>query len=175
MTAITTVAPHHRETTAQELGIPGPTGFEIHVYTDGACSGNPGPGGWGAVLLPPGGAAFELWGGAEQTTNNRMELMAAIAGVAHALDMEGAKIVVMLDSQYVEKGITEWIWGWKKRNWRIADGSPVKNAEFWQEFDRRVTEVRTVGKLIEFRWIKGHAGNPGNEHADRLARRHGAP
>jgi ribonuclease HI len=134
----------------------------VVIYTDGACSGNPGPGGWGAILTY-GETSKEIFGGEPVTTNNRMELMAAIS----ALDAlkRPSRVELHTDSQYVMKGITQWIHGWKKNGWRTADKKPVKNAELWQRLD----EARRVHE-IDWRWVKGHAGHPENERADELAR-----
>ena len=136
---------------------------QVVIYTDGACKGNPGPGGWGAILRS-GKSEKELFGGELGTTNNRMELLAVIEALA-ALKRP-CEITLFLDSQYVRKGITEWIHGWKKKNWRTASGSPVKNVELWQRLDELVANA---GHTIDWRWVKGHAGDPGNERADELA------
>ena len=136
---------------------------QVVIYTDGACKGNPGPGGWGAILRS-GKSEKELFGGELDTTNNRMELLAVIEALA-ALKRP-CEITLFLDSQYVRKGITEWIHGWKKKNWRTASGSPVKNVELWQRLDELVANA---GHTIDWRWVKGHAGDPGNERADALA------
>ena len=134
-----------------------------HIYADGGCRGNPGPGGWG-VLLQSGTTEKELWGGETSTTNNRMELVAVIRAL-EALKRP-AKIRVHTDSQYVQKGISEWIHNWKRNGWKTADRKPVKNADLWQTLD-----ILTKPHEIEWIWVKGHAGNPGNERADRLANR----
>ena len=134
----------------------------VEIYTDGACSGNPGPGGWGAVLYY-GGHAKELCGGdAGPTTNNRMELTAAI----EALDAltRPSSVRVHTDSTYVRGGITSWLHGWKRNGWRTADKKPVKNADLWQRLDTAASRHR-----VEWHWVKGHAGDPGNERADQLA------
>ena len=136
---------------------------QVVIYTDGACKGNPGPGGLGAILRS-GKSEKELFGGELDTTNNRMELLAVIEALA-ALKRP-CEITLFLDSQYVRKGITEWIHGWKKKNWRTASGSPVKNVELWQRLDELVANA---GHTIDWRWVKGHAGDPGNERADELA------
>jgi ribonuclease HI len=136
---------------------------QIQIHTDGACKGNPGPGGWG-VLLQSGAAVKELFGGEALTTNNRMELTAVIQALA-ALKRP-CKVALYLDSEYVRKGITEWIHGWKARGWRTAAKQPVKNVELWQRLDDLVA---TAGHQIEWHWVKGHAGDPGNERADALA------
>ena len=134
----------------------------VRVHTDGACSGNPGPGGWGA-LLQSGGRARELKGGDASTTNNRMELTAAIEALA-ALTRP-CRVELYTDSTYVKQGITEWIGDWKRRGWRTAARKPVKNADLWQRLDA------VVGRHdIRWHWVKGHSGHPGNERADALAR-----
>jgi len=136
---------------------------EVQIYTDGACKGNPGPGGWGA-WLKSGATEKELFGGELNTTNNRMELQAVIEGLS-ALKRP-CKVIVYLDSQYVRMGITEWIRGWKAKGWRTSTKQPVKNVELWQQLDKLVAEG---GHQIEWRWVKGHSGDPGNERADMLA------
>jgi len=136
---------------------------EVQIYTDGACKGNPGPGGWGA-WLKSGATEKELFGGELNTTNNRMELTAVIEGLA-ALKRP-CKVVLYLDSQYVRQGITEWIKGWKAKGWITSTKQPVKNAELWRRLDALVS---SGGHQIEWRWVKGHSGDPGNERADALA------
>jgi ribonuclease HI len=133
----------------------------VEIYTDGACRGNPGPGGWGAILRS-GDHERELKGAEPLTTNNRMELTAAIQALA-ALK-RGCDVVLYTDSQYVRKGILEWMPQWKLRDWRTADKKPVKNVDLWQALEREIARHK-----IEWHWVKGHAGIPGNEHADRLA------
>lgn len=135
----------------------------VHAYTDGACRGNPGPGGWG-VLLKSAGATRELFGGEPNTTNNRMELMAAI--VALETLRRPCAVELFTDSQYVLKGITEWIGGWKARGWKTAERKPVKNVDLWQRLD----QARTVHQ-VQWVWVRGHNGDPGNEAADALANR----
>jgi ribonuclease HI len=135
----------------------------IEVYTDGACRGNPGPGGWGA-LLREGGRERELHGGEPATTNNRMELTAVIRAL-QAL-APGARVRVTTDSQYVQKGISEWIHAWKRRGWRTADRKPVKNVDLWMQLDEAARAHQ-----VEWHWVKGHAGHPENERADALANR----
>ena len=137
----------------------------IEIYTDGACKGNPGPGGWG-VLLKAGGTEKELFGGEMATTNNRMELMAVIQALS-ALKRP-CEVTLFLDSQYVLKGITEWLPGWKAKGWRTASKQPVKNVELWQQLDALVQQG---GHRIDWRWVRGHNGDPGNERADALANR----
>jgi ribonuclease HI len=134
---------------------------KVEIYTDGACRGNPGPGGWGAVLIA-GAHEKELSGAEPLTTNNRMELTAAIRALA-ALNRP-CEVALYTDSQYVRKGITEWLPQWKARDWRTADKKPVKNVDLWQALEREIEHHR-----IEWHWVKGHAGVPGNERADRLA------
>jgi len=136
---------------------------DVMIYTDGACSGNPGPGGWGAVLIS-GPHRKEIWGGERATTNNRMELMAAIQALESL--KKPCKIELHTDSKYVQQGIHEWIHGWKKRGWLTADRKPVKNADLW----RRLDEAR-MRHDVQWRWVKGHAGHELNELADALARR----
>ena len=143
------------------------SGDTVEVWTDGACSGNPGPGGWGAILTYN-GVEKELSGGEAQTTNNRMELMAAIA----ALEALKRPVTVALhtDSQYLRQGITGWIHGWKKNGWKTADRKPVKNEELWKRLDAALGRHK-----IEWKWVKGHAGDEMNERADALARAGMAP
>ncbi len=135
----------------------------VVIYTDGACKGNPGPGGWG-VLLKSGQASKELFGGELGTTNNRMEIMAVIQALS-ALKRP-CQVTLYLDSEYVRKGITEWIHGWKARGWKTAAKAPVKNVDLWQQLDALVS---ASGHRIDWRWVRGHAGDPGNERADALA------
>ncbi len=135
----------------------------VEIFTDGACRGNPGPGGWGAVLRYK-GKERELYGGEAQTTNNRMELMAAIV----ALETLQRPCVVSLttDSKYVMQGITEWIEGWKRRGWKNAAKQPVKNVDLWQRLDKAAARHQ-----VSWHWVKGHSGHPENEQADALANR----
>ncbi|HHM06464.1 MAG TPA: ribonuclease HI [Gammaproteobacteria bacterium] len=135
----------------------------VEIFTDGACRGNPGPGGWGAVLRC-GDTEKELYGGETDTTNNRMELMAAIAAL-EALKRP-CRVALTTDSQYVKKGITEWMPVWKRRNWQTASKKPVKNKELWQRLDAAAARHE-----IDWHWVKGHAGHPENERADALANR----
>jgi ribonuclease HI len=134
----------------------------VDLFTDGACSGNPGPGGWGAILRFR-GTEKELSGGERQTTNNRMELMAAIAGL-EALK-RAVKVRVHTDSMYLKDGITKWIHGWKKKGWKTADKKPVKNVDLWQRLEKAIAEHD-----VSWHWVKGHAGHAENERADELAR-----
>ncbi len=133
----------------------------IYIYSDGACKGNPGAGGWGALLVS-GGHRKEICGGEANTTNNRMEMTAVIRAL-EALKRP-SKVEVHTDSQYVQKGVSEWMAGWKRRNWRTADGKPVKNQDLWLQLD-------ALAQLhqIEWKWVRGHAGHPENERADQLA------
>ncbi|NLC59752.1 MAG: ribonuclease HI [Gammaproteobacteria bacterium] len=135
---------------------------QVHIHTDGACLGNPGPGGW-AALLRYGVRERELVGGESPTTNNRMELMAAIRAL-EALT-ESCEVVLHTDSQYVRKGITEWMPNWLRRNWRTAAGAPVKNKDLWQRL-----HAAAQRHDVDWRWVKGHAGDPDNERVDTLAR-----
>ena len=135
----------------------------IDIYTDGACKGNPGPGGWGA-LLKSGHTEKTLFGGELETTNNRMEMTAVIEAL-RALKRP-CKVTLHVDSQYVLKGMTEWLTGWKAKGWKTAAKQPVKNVDLWQQLDAL---VNGGSHHIEWRWVKGHAGDPGNERADALA------
>ncbi len=145
---------------------------EVFAYTDGACSGNPGPGGWGALLVAKeGGRAVrerELAGGEALTTNNRMELLAAI----HALEAlrRSSRLTLVTDSAYMKNGVTAWMPGWKAKGWRTSTGTPVKNMDLWQRLDA----ARSVHD-VQWTWVKGHAGHPENERADKLARQGMAP
>ncbi|MEZ5771369.1 MAG: ribonuclease HI [Defluviimonas denitrificans] len=145
---------------------------ELFAYTDGACSGNPGPGGWGVLMIAREGDAVvktrELNGGEADTTNNRMELLAAISAL-EALKRD-TEITVVTDSAYVKNGVSQWIHGWKRNGWKTADKKPVKNVDLWQRLD----EVRARHR-VTWEWIKGHAGHPENERADELARAGMAP
>ena len=139
----------------------------VIVHTDGACSGNPGPGGWG-VILEYNGTRKELSGGEANTTNNRMELMGAISALESL--KRSCPVEMHVDSSYVKDGITTWIHGWKKNGWKTADKKPVKNAELWQRLDQALG-----GHKVTWHWVKGHAGHDGNERADELAREGMAP
>ena len=140
---------------------------DLFAYTDGACSGNPGPGGWGVLMIARDGGTVvkerELKGGEKLTTNNRMELMAAISAL-EALS-KPVEITIVTDSAYVKNGVTEWIHGWKRNGWRTAGKDPVKNVELWQRLDAAQARHKVI-----WRWIKGHAGHAENERADALAR-----
>lgn len=135
---------------------------DVIAYTDGACRGNPGPGGWGVLLVSAAGREKELFGGEPDTTNNRMELTAAIA----ALDAlkRPARVTLYTDSVYVKNGITQWIESWRRRGWRTASRKPVKNQDLWQALDAAAERHE-----VDWLWVKGHAGDPGNERADALA------
>jgi ribonuclease HI len=136
---------------------------EVTIYTDGACKGNPGPGGWGAWLRS-GEHERELFGGERLTTNNRMELVAVIEALG-AL-RRPSRVQLFVDSEYVRNGITTWIHGWKRRGWRTADNKPVKNVDLWQRLEAAVAPHQ-----VEWHWVRGHTGDPGNERADALANR----
>lgn len=135
----------------------------VEIFTDGACRGNPGPGGWGAVLRY-GKKEKTLHGGEANTTNNRMELMAAIQALEHL--KRPCRVILTTDSQYVRKGITEWMPNWKRRGWKTASRQPVKNVDLWQRLD-----AARERHDIEWKWVRGHTGHPGNERADALANR----
>ena len=145
---------------------------ELFAYTDGACSGNPGPGGWGVLMIARKGDAVvktrELNGGEADTTNNRMELLAAISAL-EALKRD-TEITIVTDSAYVKNGVSQWIHGWKRNGWKTADRKPVKNVDLWQRLDEARLRHR-----VTWEWIKGHAGHPENERADELARAGMAP
>ena len=135
---------------------------EAIVYTDGACSGNPGPGGWGATIKIE-DETFEIFGGEDNTTNNRMELIAAIKALEYL--NKNHKITLYTDSNYVKDGITKWIFNWKKNNWKTSTKKPVKNSDLWIQLD----EIQNK-REVKWSWVKGHSGNLGNERADELAR-----
>ncbi len=146
--------------------------MRLFAYTDGACSGNPGPGGWGALLIAREGDEIlkerELFGGEQETTNNRMELLAAITAL-ETLERPST-LTVITDSAYVKDGISSWLFGWKKKGWKTAAGKPVKNEDLWRRLDEA-----TKRHTVTWEWVKGHAGHPENERADELARRGMAP
>lgn len=133
----------------------------VRIFTDGGCKGNPGPGGWGAILYY-GDARKEIKGAEAETTNNRMELMAAIQALE--LLKRPCEVELTTDSQYLRQGITQWIHNWKKRGWKTADKKPVKNQDLWQRLDQAVSQHK-----VKWSWVKGHAGHPDNERADQLA------
>ena len=145
---------------------------DLFAYTDGACSGNPGPGGWGVLLLAKDGATIvkerTLQGGEAMTTNNRMELLAAISALETLA--RPSELTIITDSAYVKNGVTEWIHGWKRKGWKTASGSPVKNVDLWQRL-----EAAQARHKVKWAWIKGHAGHAENERADELARAGMAP
>jgi ribonuclease HI len=141
----------------------GPEGDAVEIWTDGACKGNPGPGGWGALLKYL-DHERELFGGEAPTTNNRMELTAVIEALGSL--KRQCRVFLHTDSQYVQLGITEWMPSWVRRGWRTADGKPVKNADLWQRL-----QAVAARHDVEWRWVRGHAGDPGNERADQLANR----
>lgn len=134
----------------------------VTIYTDGSCEGNPGPGGFAAIIEEE-GETRDVTGGEPHTTNNRMELKAVIAGLA-ALE-ETSQVRIVTDSQYVAKGMTSWIHGWRRKGWKTASGSPVKNRELWEELDALAKQHR-----VQWEWVRGHDGHPGNERADTLAK-----
>jgi len=136
------------------------------VFTDGAAKGNPGPGGWGAIVVTPDHRVTELGGGAPHTTNNRMELSGAIAALQHLATQPGP-VAIYTDSTYLIQGITQWIWGWRKRGWKTAEGGDVLNRDLWEQLSVLVSE-RTGGK-VEWHWVRGHVGTPGNERADQIS------
>jgi len=133
----------------------------VEIYTDGACKGNPGPGGWGA-WMKYGQSSKEIYGGELDTTNNRMELMAAIAALE--LLSRPCQVVITTDSEYLRKGVLEWMKGWKARGWKTAAKKPVKNRDLWERLDLQLSK-----HSIDWKWVKGHSGHPGNEKADELA------
>ncbi|MCG8451555.1 MAG: ribonuclease HI [Spirochaetales bacterium] len=137
----------------------------LDIYTDGGCTGNPGPGGWAAVILTPGEDPLELSGGADSTTNNRMEMVAVLAGLKKAVEIHGMTIPLRIhtDSQYVQKGITQWMKGWVAKGWRTAAGKPVKNKDLWLMIKDANDRLD-----IDWTWVKGHAGNEWNERCDVL-------
>jgi ribonuclease HI len=154
---------HAKSVKLPEAGATEAEGLRVEVWTDGACKGNPGPGGWGA-LLRYGDREKELFGGERLTTNNRMELTAVIEALASL--KRRCRVVLHTDSQYVQLGITEWLPNWMRRGWKTADRKPVKNADLWQRL-HQLSEQHDV----HWRWVKGHAGVDGNERADELANR----
>jgi ribonuclease HI len=144
-----------------------PSFKSILIFTDGACSGNPGPGGWGAVIASPDGHVCELGGGHPETTNNRMELAGAIHALKYAQKYDGP-VDLYTDSTYVIRGITQWIWGWKKNGWRNGEGEEVSNRELWEELSRAVGARKASGK-VTWLYSRGHVGTPGNERCDEIA------
>jgi ribonuclease HI len=146
----------------REINQPSPDEHWVMLFTDGACSGNPGRGGWGA-LLRYGAAETELSGSEPATTNNRMEMLAVINGLESL--KKSARVRIYTDSQYVMKGMTEWLAGWKRRGWKTADRQPVKNVDLWQRLEAALAPHR-----VEWQWVRGHSGHPDNERVDQLAR-----
>lgn len=136
------------------------------IFTDGACSGNPGPGGWGAILAYPEGKIIELGGGSRATTNNQMELLGTIEALNTAQDFDGP-LSLYTDSTYVIRGITQWVWGWRKREWKTAEGKEVANQDLWKSLVRAVSARKTKP---EWHYVRGHIGTPGNERCDEIAR-----
>ena len=136
------------------------------VFTDGAAKGNPGPGGWGVVIVTPDDHVIELGGGSEHTTNNKMELGGAIAALRYLANRPGP-VAIYTDSTYVIQGITQWVWGWRKRGWKTASGTDVLNRDLWEELSA-LTGARARGEL-DWRWVRGHVGTPGNERADEIS------
>lgn len=139
----------------------------VVVYTDGACSGNPGPGGWGTVILMPDLEVIELGGKENPSTNNRMEISAALRGLQALVNID-RPIHLYTDSTYLIRGITQWIWGWRKKGWKTAEGKDVSNRELWEELSR-VIAARKPGCRVEWKWVRGHTGHAGNERCDEIA------
>lgn len=139
----------------------------VLIFTDGACTGNPGPGGWASIVSLPSGNVHELGGGVKDTTNNRMEMVAAIRALAMLELTEQHNIILYTDSTYLIKGITQWIWGWRSRGWKNAEGGEVANRDLWEELLRQVTRLKP--STIDWKYVKGHAGFPGNERCDEIA------
>lgn len=139
----------------------------IIVFTDGAAKGNPGPGGWGVVVVTPDGRVTELGAGSPHTTNNKMELGGAIAALEHVADQPDAPVAIYTDSTYVIQGITQWVWGWRKRGWKTAQGSDVLNRDLWERLSALVG-ARERGS-VNWHWVRGHVGTPGNERCDEIA------
>jgi len=138
----------------------------IIVFTDGAAKGNPGPGGWGAIVVRPGHRVTELGGGSPHTTNNKMELGGVIAALEHVAGHAGP-VAIYTDSTYVIQGITQWVWGWRKRGWKTATGTDVLNRDLWERLSH-VVAARGTG-TVDWRWVRGHVGTPGNERADEIS------
>ncbi|MFL5815774.1 MAG: ribonuclease HI [Bdellovibrionia bacterium] len=141
--------------------------FPVIVFADGASSGNPGPGGWGSIIATPDGKVVELGGGDPQTTNNRMELMATIKAL-EAPESQGQPVAVYTDSVYVIRGITQWIWGWRKNGWKTADGKDVTNQELWKRLSAALA-TREKSAKVDWHFVRGHSGIPGNERVDQIA------
>ncbi|MGK5082248.1 ribonuclease HI [Bdellovibrionota bacterium FG-1] len=147
-----------------------PTSIPIVIFADGACSGNPGPGGWGAIVATPDGQVSELGGADRQTTNNKMELTATIRALGLIRDQDGL-VDVFTDSVYVIRGITQWIWGWRKNGWKSAEGKEVLNQELWKALSATLGARRTKfpNSKVDWKWVRGHSGVPGNERVDQIA------
>jgi ribonuclease HI len=143
------------------------TSTSIVIFTDGACTGNPGPGGWASIVSLPDGTVHELGGGVRETTNNRMEMAAAIHALAMLPDNSSVKVILYTDSTYLIRGITQWIWGWRSKGWRTADGKEVANRELWEELLRHVARLKPA--TIDWKYVRGHSGYPGNERCDQIA------
>lgn len=139
----------------------------ILLFTDGACTGNPGPGGWGSILVFPEGKVRELGGKAAETTNNRMEILAAIKGLQVLDDDLDVPVIIYTDSTYVIRGITQWIWGWRRKGWKNSEGQDVSNRDLWEELSRQVSRLKSV--TIDWKYVRGHTGVPGNERCDEIA------
>lgn len=139
----------------------------ILIFTDGACTGNPGPGGWASIVARPDGTVTELGGGVPETTNNRMEMAAAIRALATLEDSPACGILIYTDSTYLIRGITQWIWGWRSRGWKNAEGKDVANRELWEELSRQVARLKPA--TIEWKYVRGHSGYPPNERCDEIA------
>jgi ribonuclease HI len=144
-----------------------PTPTSILIFTDGACTGNPGPGGWASIVALPDGSVHELGGSVRDTTNNRMEMAAAIRALAMLETPEPCTISLYTDSTYLIRGITRWIWGWRSRGWKTADGKDVANRDLWEEFLRQIARLKPA--TIEWKYVRGHSGFPGNERCDEIA------
>jgi ribonuclease HI len=142
------------------------TAPSLVVFTDGAAKGNPGPGGWGAIVVTPEGHVVELGGGSPHTTNNKMELSGAIAALRYVADRP-EPVIIYTDSTYLIQGITQWVWGWRKRGWKTAQGTDVLNRDLWEELSS-LTGARARGS-VDWRWVRGHVGTPGNERCDEIA------
>ncbi len=142
---------------------------QIVIFTDGACSGNPGKGGWGAVIYFPRGHIQELGGSSFHTTNNKMEMSATIEALKKIRAADGDQIWLYTDSTYVIRGITQWIWGWKKKGWINAEGGEVTNQELWKDLEREVMRLKKINIAIDWRYVRGHTGVPGNERVDQIA------
>ncbi len=140
---------------------------DILIFTDGACTGNPGPGGWGSIVALPDGTVRELGGGNKDTTNNRMEMVAAIRALADLESPGPSTIVLYTDSQYLIRGITQWIWGWRNRGWKNSEGKDVANRDLWEELSRQLSRIKPAN--VEWKYVRGHAGYPGNERCDQIA------